>query len=238
MKIQGLAALITFTGAIAVQGAHADDVLMGMFQAQGTEMLEFARTTSLNAAVKRSGRDAGSRRSTRALRFQPDPGVSKQVKSSVIQSLYELDDAVGRRAERVIRQQDVIADFRRDMQPYGLKPNNLADAMTAYWATMWMISNQAPVPTAKAVRAARAQLAEALLSNHELVRSGDDVKQTIAESLVYETMLALGIHANATRSGVDTPEYEALAQTAHENFESRGFAMRDIRLTSVGFQPR
>ena len=220
---------------LAMGLCYGDDALWGMFEAQGTEMVEFARTTSLNAAVRASAK-SHRRGSDPRLTFRPDDRISEQIEKQAVASAGNIDEALGAKVESILSNVDVRQEFARDMAPYDLRADNVVDALTAYWVTMWMLANQASIPDPNAVIAAREQLTSAVTGNRELRGAGNENRQRIAETLMLETLLALGMRVDATRRGEQTDEHRRLAAAAHHNLIQRGIDLRQNRLTPQGFR--
>ncbi len=204
--------------------------------------LDFARTMTLNSAVKAAANNATSRSSSpanpnlsvQALSFQPSTAVSNKVRNAFIEALQKANPQSAAEIESKLRQQDVIGDFARDMAPYGLRADDVADTLTAYWLTMWIIANQEPIPNVDKVQAVQKQVRTVILQNNSVVQATDAARQEIAEVTIYETMIALGLLANANQTG-DRYQLQQLADSAYQNILKQGIDLRDMKLTSNGF---
>ena len=212
---------------------------------QFQNMIDFAGVMNLNAAVKASATNATSRsssatnvnRSLQSLRFQPSVAVSQQVRDELIKALQKANPQSSVEIERKLKQQDVIGDFARDMAPYGLRADDVADTMTAYWLTMWIIANQEPIPSVAKVRAVQNQVRAVMLQNPNVIQATATKRQQMAEVMIYETMIALGLLNNATRAG-DLGQLQRLADSAYQNMLKQDVDLRDMQLTSSGFARR
>ncbi len=227
-----------------VQHAAAMDYL-GMFNASNTAGVNIAGTIAVNAAIKKQAGDAASSRqgqasdalharAKQALTYTPDPLVSKRVKQKFTTAVQKADPAKAGHIAAVMASNNVLVDFDRDMAPYGLRSNNVADAMSAYWITMWMIAHQKAAPTRKRVAAVRSQVATNLLDNAMLAKASPRQRQEVAEGLVYETMFALGQRADAERRR-DRARQRELADATQANLLEKGIDLQGLRLTSIGF---
>ena len=160
-------------------------------------MIDFAGVMSLNSAVEASARNAASSSnppttpdSLQALRFQPSVAVSQRVRDEFIEALQKANPQSAVEIERKLQQQDVIGDFSRDMAPYGLRADDVADTMTAYWLTMWIVANQEPIPAVAKVSAVQDQVRAVMLQNPNVVQATAETRQQMAEVMIYETMNA------------------------------------------------
>ena len=204
-------------------------------------MIDFAGVMSLNSAVEASARNAASSSnppntvdSLKSLRFQPSVAVSERVRDEFIEALQKANPQSAVEIERKLQQQDVISDFARDMAPYGLRADDVADTMTAYWLTMWIVANQEPIPAVAKVRAVQDQVRAVMLQNPNVIQATAETRQQMAEVMIYEMMIAFGLLNNATRAG-DLEQLQQLADSAYQNMLTQGIDLRDMQLTSSGF---
>ena len=226
---------------------HAQDLMNAVLDvnSQLQSTINFARTMTLNSAVEAAARNATSRSSSpantnlslQALRFQSSTAVSQRVRNAFIEALQKANPQSAGEIKYNLQQQDVIGDFARDMAPYGLRADDLADTMTAYWLTMWIIANQEQIPPVNQVQAVQNQVRTVMLQNPNLVQATEATRQEIAEVTIYETMIALGLLANANRAS-DRGKLQQLADSAYQNMLKKGIDLRDMELTPSGFTLR
>ncbi len=218
---------------------------MGMFNASNTAGVNIAGTIAVNAAIKKQASNASGKKpgdpadaltaqAAAALTFTPDPLISKRVKEEFTAAVQEADPGKAAHIANVMASSDVLGDFDRDMAPYGFRSNNVADAMSAYWITMWMIANQKAVPTRKRVAAVRAQVTGNMANNPMIAKASLEQRQEMAEGLVYETMFALGQRADVERKR-DRQRQRELANATQTNLLKNGVDMQNLRITSTGF---
>lgn len=231
--------------------AHAQDGMMVVWDSQMTGMVDYARTVSLSAAMRKKNKSSAGRTSagsstipgkssppataggkTARLTFTPSRTVSARIKADFTKALVKANPQSAEEITDKLGRQDVIADFARDMSPYGLQADNIADAMTAYWITMWMIANQEQVPAAQKVSVVQSQIRASVTQNPRFVAMSDRERQEIAEGLIYETMLAFGMLNNAQS---DPAKLQQLADDAQRNMLKKDVDLRGLRLTSSGF---
>lgn len=226
---------------------------LSIFNAYNTMGINIANTVGLNAAANAQakrvagerGKDQGDRlqrddvkmvAAVAELSFQPDPAVSREIKDEFTRAVVKADPAKADHIRSVMASQDVLADFDRDMAPYGFKSNNTAGALTAYWVTMWMIANEKGIPSRQRVAAAHKQVVSNLTGNAMYRKATPRQRQEMTEALVYETMFALGQRANAEKAR-DWDRQRELAKSAQASLMKQGVNLQSLRLTRAGFQP-
>ena len=113
--------------------AHGQD--LSMFNAYNTMGINIANTVGLNAAAMRrpsasrarptaSGDGWAARDPSAAydqLSFAPDASISRDVKRAT-EAVVRADPAKEQHIRKVMASSDVLADFDRDMAPYGFHP--------------------------------------------------------------------------------------------------------------------
>ena len=223
------------------QMAKAQDSLV-MFNAHNTAAINIASTIGLNAALKNQTKSAKKKKSkspqsSEKLIYTQDSKISKQIKEEFKQAVQKADPAKADHIAKVLDGQNVLADFNKDMKPYGLTSTDMADTMTAYWIVMWMIGNKEGTPTLERVRAVREQVAQNMLGMASVTKMNDQDKQKVSEAFVYETMFALGQRADAQRRKDEERLYE-LAYHVQKNMRKNGVDIQNIKLTSDGFQQK
>lgn len=119
----------------------------------------------------------------------------------------------------------------------GLEPNNVADALTAYWVLNWITANGAY--TAKIDNAPiQRQLRVAFSQDQTFLGMNDQRRQQMAENYVFDFLLehALLNQAIATR---DLDTLNRLAAAAVARFErNMGVNLLAIVPSAEGFRPR
>ena len=220
--------LVSLTLVLASAMASAQDI--GAF---GNWSVQAGLTNVMTDAVKSAG-EGGSRAtySNESLTYAPDAEVSQSAKSALIGLTQNANPAAVERLKQSLREHDIITMFDRDMRPFGLSSNNLADVFAAFIITNWMIANRADIPQKNAVTSVRNNIANGM--GHAIGRLEDKQKQMIAEILVYQTMFSIG----ARTAAVDDPEkMRALSDQAQAILESMGVNARNYQLDENGLTP-
>lgn len=220
------------------------DFGMGMFNAANSAGMNIAGTAAINAAIGKSTKNAANSPNTSqnssvtiapdTLEYKPSPEISAQLKERFWNTIKQNNPQSAEEIDTTLRHQDVIGTFKADMAPYGLRADNVGDTVTAYWLTMWLVANQAPIPSKNLVQAAQAQVGKIVLHNKLISNKNDAQKQVVAETLIYETMIALGMHNRAIESG-EPSQIRELSDAAYNNMLRQNIDLRGLNLTSQGF---
>lgn len=225
-------ATLAFVGFVASPSALAQ-LSVGYF---GQMNVNAGLTATMNAATlaaaKRSRR-AAAEADQGALRYRPSAKTSENTQRALIALVEKNDQNAAKQLADVLASRDIIAMFPRDMKPYGLKPDNVADALTAYPVGNWMIINQAEVPQKEKVTAVQNNISHAMDSKFNALTN--EQRQTLSELLIYQTMFAIG---SRTAAQGNAPATEQLASQSHQNLLAMGIDMRKLDLTTRGLVPR
>ena len=177
--------------------------------------------------------DLASSKAIDALDFGFSPAVSAKVRREWVDSLAKSSRQPPETIRAAIGDRDFIAEFALRFAPLGLRADNFADAMTAYWVSMWSLIHRTELPPISAFAAARLQLAAMWHKNPYVKREGD--RQTMAEVMIYETMLALEERDRKLAAG-DEQALQALSENSARNMQSkRGVNLKAMQLTESGF---
>lgn len=250
MKVSGIL-LVTLASTVCTVASAQDYI--GTFSSANTAGINIAGTIAVNAAIEKQAQNASKKRAGRStatasaatagsgsalaasrLTFTPKASVSRRVKDEFRIAVQRANPDKAAHIAQVLEQHDVMADFDRDMAPYGLNSTNIADAMTAYWITMWIIATDSPAPKQREIDGIRNQVTANMLDNQMVRDATDTERQEMTEGLIYETMVALGMLNNAHDTG-NQKEIRVMSDNAQRNMLKQGVDMRALRLTRNGF---
>lgn len=161
-----------------------------------------------------------------------DLHVSSELRSQV---LTNIEHAAGADAARKIDRTlgDIQGTFARAVSPYGLHNDDFADVMSAYLVVMWMAANEkTALPAVSQVQGVRAQMRN-LYSAGAQPPADARQRQLVAETLMYETCLAIG-----TRESGNAQAIRNMADSAQRKLAKNGFDMRNLALTDAGLTSR
>ncbi|GAA4046622.1 DUF6683 family protein [Parerythrobacter jejuensis] len=160
-----------------------------------------------------------------------------ETSNAIRQSVYDriLNAQLQAQIKRENNGQSIIQQWEAQLRPYGLKTNNLADAMTV-WAlnAHGIISGDFSPPDPQSVKPVKAQFAFGLTQSGKLASTSDADKQRMADQLwVYSYGYAQGVLARETQ-----PQgYRAAREAAIKHAEQLGIDFSRVVLTgSEGFR--
>ncbi len=163
--------------------------------------------------------------------YRPSFAVSNEVKHAVLASVNNTNMRNPASVNRLINGQDVEALFDGLMNQHGLRSRDLADAMTGYWLTMWMIVHQTEMPGRAIVDGVRMQMRDASISNG-FTNQPDAFKQREAQTLMWQMTLALAAYRNPQM------DRRGLSQVLNSNARQQGFDLASLDVTRAGFVAR
>lgn len=184
-------------------------------------------------AVKERGSRSVSSGSTR---FVVSRTTRKQLLTNWVARARAVDPKGAVKFEQLLAARDPIDALKPIMaQRYGLRPDDVADAMAVYLTSAWYGARGSNQNAPRSlVRATRAQMHRALLSNPKFASASNATKQNLAESLliqVYEDDAAI------TR-GKKNPAEMARAKSIIRQVALKTFKldMTKLKLTSQGLR--
>jgi hypothetical protein len=229
--------------------AHAQMAQGTMPQSQQST----ARQVDLGAVVKKRPAAAAAAAAARTQAPRPAaPAASPPLPASSPFS-YVRNPAITRKVERdfaaafgaampggdvqlaqAFSQTDWMGEYAKAMQPYGLRADDLADAITAYWMVSWGVvqGDQDYIPSRTQVQAVRAQVVQALPA---LAAATPAQRQEFAETLILQALFydALG---RAAMQQADPSMSQMVRQLVRQTAGMMGVDLAAVRLTDQGFQ--
>ncbi len=183
--------ILALASLFAASAASAQDI--GAF---GNWSVQAGLTNVMNSAVKSASKGNGREgTSPTLLTYQRDPEVSRKAELALIGIVEKSNPAVVGQLKKTLRENDIIGMFDRDMRPFSLSSEGLADVFAAFIVASWMIANQTGIPEAKAVTAVRNNTATGM--SDAIGRLDPKQRQMIAEIVVYQTMFSIGARTAA-----------------------------------------
>jgi hypothetical protein len=173
-----------------------------------------------------------------AFRYRRSAAVSAQFKQDFIAKQSALfNSAEGEQFRQTLESQEWVEGFNRDASAYGLEGSDLATAMTGYWVRAWMVVNDQQPPSQSQILAVHQQVRNVLAKNPDLRSANDAARQTLAETVIYEQSLILGLYNTVKQNG-STDVLKQLQQKVRQGFLASGMDLKTIILTEQGFEPR
>ena len=143
--------------------------------------------------------------------------------------------AAGEELTGIFASRNVLGELESMIEPYGLRIDNVGDALTLYWIVAWQTSrgNNNDFSRAK-VAAVRSQAVHALVGMSSITGTSDSAKQEFAETLWVQSMLLDGAVGSAKG---DKKILSMLAQSARQGARGMGIDLSTMSLTEQGFVP-
>jgi hypothetical protein len=197
------------------------------------------RDRSARASAQRpdAGAAAAPRvRSAAATQYQPSPAVSARVQRQFVDWMGKQAGAdAARQVSTAMARTDPLRNWSQLVAADGLRPNDLADALAAYWILNWVMANGADSTRAQAL-AVREQL-RAILADAPQGRMDDAKRQELSEIFILNFLIQHAAYEGAVRGG-DRAVSRRLGDAAAARFRNEmGLDLRQLRLTDGGFVP-
>ena len=217
-----------FAGSFVFSSPAIAQVSVGTF---GQWSVQTGLTNVMTSTINNSSQVFNSEPTkAKFLIFAFKKNVSNRVQDEFIARLRQINAGKVDIDEQSIRSENVIRLFKSNVQPYGLRANNLADILTAYMAITWVIVNQAELPKKSEVIALQQSLQTLMVDRFSALTN--EQRQYIGETLIYETMLSI----TARNSSLFNPgKRQQIADSVHQNWLKQGIDFRSIALTEKGF---
>lgn len=135
--------------------------------------------------------------------------------------------------EKELASSDVIAKMGRELSPFGMRTDNVADAYAAWWLNAWLASRQrTDTPSARQIAAVRAQAARAMAAVPEMASASDAVKQEMAEANLVQAAL---IGAYMEHAKGNPTLFRQVASAVRKGARASGLNLDAMELTDDGF---
>lgn len=167
--------------------------------------------------------------------FRRSRVVEAQAHANILAALGKRQPEAAAEYRRLFATADLPAGFEDVLRPYGLRADDAADALAAYWVMAWVvarrIADDSGLPSPQAVRAVRDQVVQALAlgptGNYDATR-----RQMLADESIFN-FLVLNQAWRAVRH--EPTQFERLATATRNNFLALGADLDRIDLGRGGF---
>lgn len=169
------------------------------------------------------------------LSFTPSPERRKRNYASFVAKLRTADPAGAAQLAGEFARSDMIQAIGGRIAPYGLRTDNVADAMALYIETAAeAVSGKALAPDAGRLQALKAQMARAAGATAALRNATDAQKQELAEALLVQAAL-LGSASEAARAAAAPDRVRAVGEAAAQGARATlGIDLHRMTLTAQG----
>jgi hypothetical protein len=173
--------------------------------------------------------------STRAgLAFEPSLAVRKRNLANFVAKSRSTNPEGAAQLQQLFASTDVMAAVAKEMAPYGLRVDNMADAFAVYWINAWEAANgiTGSTETRARAQAVKLQAANALLESPDILRAPAAAKQELAEALLIQAAL---ISASADQAKSDPALMANVKSAVAQGAMAMGLDLSVMTLTPGGF---
>jgi len=169
--------------------------------------------------------------------YRPSPAVSARVRRQFASWMGgKVGAADAARLAATMGKTDPVQNWAQLVANDGLRTNDMADALTAYWILNWAMANTADNNRAQ-VLGVRNQVRAMLAANPAQLRMGEAQRQEFSEILILNFLIQHAAFDDAIRRG-DRALMRRLGDAAAARFQGEmGVDLRRLRLTDTGFVP-
>ena len=207
----------------------------------GRGMGQIALSQSILSGTRRIGsgdttnntRAPAATQNAATLTYIPDPRVSEQTRTSVVDTLSRQNPTLRAQMDTALNGGIVLKIFDRFMTAHGFSSRNVADAMAMQLLVSWEIVTGG-VATPGQIQGTDEQVRGVFLSTPRLRAMTNVEGQQMAESIAYQVVIGSAANRQFQRAG-DQAQLAHLRQTAQTILSQRGIDLTRLQLTDRGF---
>jgi hypothetical protein len=155
--------------------------------------------------------------------------------SQFVEKSRKVDPAGSAKLQQLLGSTDVIAALGGELQRYGLRTDNVADAYAVYWVQAWQaVNGDTSDPDRATMQAVKRQSANAIASTPEFASASDATKQEMAEAMMVQAML---ISASVDTYKDDPNMMRQLGAAVRKGAKASSIDLDSMTLTDEGFVP-
>lgn len=193
-------------------------------------------TSPLSAAMSLSGSSPASLATVRTS-FVRSKALQRKSEAAILAEVKKRQPGAEVEYGRVLGQQDMARLFDKAVRGYGLRNDDIADTMAAYWLVSWVIANDAKDFSPAAARAVRDQV-KGGISQTSVAAFSLEKKHRLADEAIFNTLIATQAFEYAQSGRISKADYRRLADVTQKVFIGFGADLRQLRLTDAGFAKR
>jgi hypothetical protein len=206
------------------------------------------RGRRIDMAGATTGQSAAASTSVFLSALQPDSGdvpavetsfsrsktLQKQSEAAILAEVKRRQPGAESEYARAFAQEDMAKMFDRATSAYGLRNNDIADTMAAYWLVSWVIANDAKDFSPAAARAVRDQV-KGGIARTSVAGFSAEKKHRLADEAIFNTLIATQAFEYAQSGKISKADYRRLADVTQQAFMGFGADLRALKLTEAGF---
>ena len=233
MRVSRVTSLLTATVFAGVARAQIDGAAVDM-----TGMGIYAMEDAVREAAGGGGHSSHHVRKIQSatLAFTPSAARRRQNLARFVARVRAKDPTSAAALKHEFARKDPIAELGRQLAPYGVRTDRLADAYALWMAVSWETAHGRDLnPNRAQLAAVRAQAARAFRAVPAARRMSDATKQQLAEACLLQAMF---MDAATTRSRGKPEMLRKLAVSARQGARASGVDLDRLELTPKGFVVR
>lgn len=132
---------------------------------------------------------------------------------------------------------DIVTLFARATSDYGFRSNDVADTMAAYWLVAWVIANNGSEPSPAAARAVRDQV-KLGIARTEVANFSPARRHQLADEAIFNMILLIELYDYTQKGKMSRADFARAGDATQRAFLGFGADLRNLKLTTAGFQKR
>ncbi|MCJ2189073.1 DUF6683 family protein, partial [Novosphingobium beihaiensis] len=174
--------------------------------------------------------------SAASLSYRPRATVRKQNFAQFVAQTRAVDPDGAEKLQHLLTSVDVMNEVQKQLGRYGMRTDNLADALAAYLACAWFATRASTDdPTPAQMHGLRNQVARAIGASPEFADATDAMKQQLAEANLIQAVIISGYAETAkAQPALRAQIASAVAEGARKSY---GLDLRSMSLSSHGLVP-
>ncbi|MCJ2189071.1 DUF6683 family protein [Novosphingobium beihaiensis] len=199
--------------------------------ARASERLPLTRSLRFSAA-----RSDATLPSSAQLSYRPSAAAQKQNFAQFIAQTRAVDPDSAGKLEHLLTSVDVMGEVQKQLGRYGMRTDNLADALAAYLASAWFATRASTDdPTPAQMQGLRNQVACAIGASPEFADATDAMKQQLAEANLIQAVIISGYAETAkAQPALRAQITNTVAEAARKAY---GLDLRSMSLGDHGLVP-
>lgn len=206
---------------------------------QNALMTSHVNKLIVDGIIKGNGR-GGTTASSYAVgtAYKSSPFTEDRTRDKLIQKMQAKSPRNAAAILNMLRKMDFVGEWERIASPYGLKRNDVADAVASHWVFAWSQANGGANVSTSGARGVRNQVRAGLLKSAQFKRLSPTQRQLLSEDVMMQLVwLHRAAQQNAQRG--NSAAAQSLGKAMQNDMKRAvGLDMRALSLTSTGFVPK
>lgn len=168
-------------------------------------------------------------------RFSRSEVLQRQSEAMILAAVKKRQPGAEAEYARVFRENDMAELFTQATAAYGLRNDDIADTLAAYWLVSWVVANDETDFSPAAALAVRDQVRGGI-ARTAVAGFSAERKHRLADEAIFNTLIATQTFEYAQSGEISKADYRRVADVTQKAFLGFGVDLRALRLTDRGFQ--